>query len=394
MVQVLNSGEREGFDTRKHLENARRQAEERNYSGFVIVDADAHHYEGESWTDIYRYIEDPVLRHRALASDHSGGRGRPIHFEEPGRQSVAGRVRRYELYDREVTPKDVHRDAELSRRQRESIGLDYQIVFPTAMLELGMHPDPFVEVQLSWAYSRWLVENVTPHDPHMKTMIYLPFSDPEASLRAIEEFSDKPGVVGFTVTTTRYQTVHQNKYMPVYAALQERNLPLGFHASFYQRERLFEGMSQFLSVHALGFVFPTVVHATNMVINGIPERFPNLKVIWIESGLAWVPFLMQRLDNEYMMRTSEAPLLKKKPSEYLRENFYYATQPLEMDNMEALELTLNMINAETQLLFASDYPHWDFNLPSTIYDLPFLSEKAKRRILGENAMGVYPLEQA
>jgi predicted TIM-barrel fold metal-dependent hydrolase len=46
------------------------------------------------------------------------------------------------------------------------------------------------------------------------------------------------------------------------------------------------------------------------VVNALPERFPKLKVIWIESGLAWIPWLMQRLDSEYRMRTSEAPGLK------------------------------------------------------------------------------------
>ena len=96
--------------------------------------------------------------------------------------------------------------------------------------------------------------------------------------------------------------------------------------------------------------------------------------MWVESGLAWIPFLMQRLDNEWMMRCSEVPLLKRKPSDYMRE-MYYSTQPMEMvNNREALELTFKMINAETQLLYASDYPHWDMDLPSTIYDLPFLSE--------------------
>jgi hypothetical protein len=69
-------------------------------------------------------------------------------------------------------------------------------------------------------------------------------------------------------------------------------------------------MNRFLSVHALGFILYNMVHLTNMVINGIPDLFPKLKVIWIENGLAWIPFLMQRLDNEYLMRTSEAPLLK------------------------------------------------------------------------------------
>jgi predicted TIM-barrel fold metal-dependent hydrolase len=153
---------------------------------------------------------------------------------------------------------------------------------------------------------------------------------------------------------------------------------------------MFEGMNRFLSIHALGFIFYNLVHMTNMVVNGIPERFPKLKLLWIESGLAWIPFLMQRLDNEYMMRSSEAPLLKKLPSDYMRE-MYYTTQPIENGDLESLELTLKKINAETQLLFSSDYPHWDFNLPSTIYDLPFLSEAAKLRILGENARDLFQL---
>jgi hypothetical protein len=61
-------------------------------------------------------------------------------------------------------------------------------------------------------------------------------------------------------------------------------------------------------------------------------------------------------------------------------------------NRAALELTFQMINAETQLLYASDYPHWDMDVPSTIYDLPFLSEQAKRNILGGNACRLYNID--
>jgi hypothetical protein len=135
-----------------------------------------------------------------------------------------------------------------------------------------------------------------------------------------------------------------------------------------------------------------MLHLTNWLINGMPERFPKLKTVWIESGLAWVPFLMQRLDNEFMMRTSDAPLLKRKPSEYIREMFF-TSQPMEMvDNRKALEVTFEMINAETQLLYSSDYPHWDMDLPSVIYDLPFLTEQAKRNILGGNAQRLFKLD--
>jgi len=72
---------------------------------------------------------------------------------------------------------------------------------------------------------------------------------------------------------------------------------------------------------------------------------------------------------------------------------FYSTQPMEMvNNREALELTFKMMNAETQLCYASDYPHWDMDLPSVIYDLPFLSEEAKRNILGGNAARLFKLE--
>ena len=151
-------------------------------------------------------------------------------------------------------------------------------------------------------------------------------------------------------------------------------------------------LNRFISVHALGFPWSNMTHLTNWVCNGMPERFPKLKLIWIESGLAWIPFLMQRLDHEYMLRSSEAAQLKRMPSEYMKEMFYTA-QPMEMvGNAQALQLTFEMMNAESQLLYSSDYPHWDMDLPSRIYDLPFLSETAKRNILGDDARRLFGLE--
>jgi predicted TIM-barrel fold metal-dependent hydrolase len=134
-----------------------------------------------------------------------------------------------------------------------------------------------------------------------------------------------------------------------------------------------------------------MIHLTNWVVNGVPERFPKLKVIWIESGLAWVPFLMQRLDHEFLMRSSEAPLLKRLPSEYMREMFF-TMQPMEATNLKLLEATFEAINAETQLLYASDWPHWDFDVPARLFDLPFLNERGKRNILGYNAARVFNLD--
>src|SRR5436309_2557770 len=171
---------------------------------------------------------------------------------------------------------------------------------------------------------------------------------------------------------------------------EERGLALAFHSAINMGEPVFKSLNRFASVHGLGFPFYNILHATNWVTNGLGERFPKLPVIWIEGGIAWVPFLMQRLDHEFMLRPSEAPLLKKKPSDYMRD-MYYSSQPMEIQDYEAMECTFRMMNAETQLLYSSDYPRWDFDLPSTIWDLRFLSEKAKHNILGGTAARLFKL---
>ena len=108
-------------------------------------------------------------------------------------------------------------------------------------------------------------------------MLYLPVSDPDACVEFIEEFGDKPGVLGFLVTCVRYQPIHENRLMQMFAALNERGLPLAFHSAPNWGERSFEQLNRFIGVHALGFPFYAMVQLTNLVYNGIPERFPNIR---------------------------------------------------------------------------------------------------------------------
>ncbi|ARQ02714.1 amidohydrolase family protein [Pseudorhodoplanes sinuspersici] len=387
--QTLHDPSVEEFNTTKLLRNAARQAEQRNYKDFLIVDCDSHHYETDLLPEILRFMEDPVIKHAGLARGQLGRSGLVPHMV--GSQDMAGRITRYPGRANEKTPPEEHREITLMRRWMDALGVDMACMFPTPMLGLSTHPQLDVEVALARAYNRWLCEVVLARDPRLCSMLYLPLNAPDEALRMVEEFSGKTGVIGFMATGNRNRPVHDNAYMKVYSALQERDLPLAFHAIYNWNDQSLAQLNKFISVHALGFTLCNMVHMTNWIINGLPERFPKLKTIWIESGLAWIPFLMQRLDNEYMMRTSEAPLLKRKPSEYMREMFY-SSQPMEMvGNIEMLESTFKMIGAETQLLYSSDYPHWDMDLPSTIYDLPFLSENAKRNILGGNAQRLFKL---
>jgi predicted TIM-barrel fold metal-dependent hydrolase len=379
------------FSVAKHLDHAAQQARTRNYQDFLIVDVDSHHYENESHKEIFGYIDSPVIRRAAMESVGRTGRP-PLLNSQIGYQDGDGRITRNAMRRLEKVSDDGHRDIVTTKRWMDAMGVDYACLFPTPMLFLGLHPQVEMEAALSQAYNRWLCEHILAHESRIVSMLYLPLNDPEAAYQTVKEFGDRSGVAGFMVTSPRYKPVHDNVYMKTYALMEEMGKPIAFHAAYNWDDRALGMTNRFISVHSLGFMWFNMIHLTNWVINGLPERFPKLKVIWIESGLAWAHCLMQRLDHEYMMRTSDCPSLKRKPSEYMRE-MYYSTQPMEVpEDLSILEATFKMINAETQLVWSSDYPHWDFDLPSVIYDLPFLSEGAKRNILGGNAAKLFGLD--
>ena len=382
-------------DTRDVLAHAKKNALLRGLDDWFICDVDAHHMESVHWAEIVQYIEDPVIRDNALRyqSERVGGPPFGLNGDLGLRyQSVGGRIPHQDGTRETVAETSVHRDVTLTRRAMDSLGIDNMVVFPTPMLFLGMHPQPEMEVWLGRAYNKWLIDRVLSADDRIKSLAVIPFNTPKEAERAVAEFGDKKGIIGFCIASTRYKPVHHNDYMRFYAMVQETGKPLAFHAGYHWHDPSLATVNRFLGMHALGFTWCNIVHMTNWIINGIPERFPRLKSVWVESGLAWVPFLMQRLDDQYLKRQSEAPLLKRLPSDYMRENCWYTTQPMETVHPKALQNTLEMINAETQLLFASDWPHFDFDLPQMIFDQPFLSEAAKRNILGLNAARIFNLD--
>jgi predicted TIM-barrel fold metal-dependent hydrolase len=378
------------------LAHAARQVRERGLDRFPIVDADAHHFEARDFfREMAQYIENPTIRRRAAFSSRRQGPGFSLVGGTFGNQNVAGRIDRpgYSGPDPSA-PRAAGVPGAVAefRHAMDQMGIDYAVMFPTSLLSLGIHPEPEVEVEVERAYARWMTEMVLPCDPRIITMLPLPFSDPDACLDLIERFGGCRGVVGFMVTSVRGEPVHHKRYMKVYRALEERRLPLGFHSAHDWRHPALAQFNRFLSVHALGFPLYNIIHLMNVVVNGIPERFPDLRFIWIEGGVAWIPFLMHRLDNEYLMRSSDAPQLNRLPSEYM-QRFYYTTQPLEYTPRlgDRLREVFEMVGGATQFLYASDYPHNDFDVPARIYDLPFLSDAERRRILGGNALQVFRL---
>ena len=200
----------EEFDTSKLLAHASKQAAERGYKNFPIIDVDSHHYESESIGEILDYMDDPVLQQLARSARQANAKSVGMLPAGVGYQDMGGRVMRYATRGMEKTESGVQRDVALTRRWMDAIGIDVAVMFPTPMLQLGLHPQIEVEVALARAYTRWFSERVLAHEPRIRSMLCLPFNDADAAYRTVQEFGQTKGVVGFMVTSARYRPVHHN----------------------------------------------------------------------------------------------------------------------------------------------------------------------------------------
>ena len=135
-----------------------------------------------------------------------------------GYQDIGGRITRHWLRKYEKTPEGTHRDIVTTKRWMDAMGVDYCCLFPTPMLFLGTHPQVEVETAMARAYNSWLCERILAEEPRIVSMLYLPFNDPEAAYKTVQDFGDRKGVVGFMVTAPRYKPVHDNAYVKTYAA--------------------------------------------------------------------------------------------------------------------------------------------------------------------------------
>ena len=129
----------------------------------------------------------------------------------------------------------------------------------------------------------------------------------------------------------------------------------------------------------------------SMIFEGIFDLFPDLKVVLIEGGFAWVPPLMWRMDKTWQRLGDEVPMLKKMPSEYVREHFWISTQPIEEPpKRQYFTQMVDQLGMDDRLMFATDYPHWDFDAPDRA--IPYdLGPERRHKIMAENARALYHL---
>lgn len=184
------------------------------------------------------------------------------------------------------------------------------------------------------------------------------------------------------------------KYDPIFAAAESAGLPVLLHAvaalvpdfpfNVHQYETTF-------GRHSMVHSFSMMANMVRMLETAVPVRYPDLKICFTEAGVSWVPYLMMRLDKEYLEWRREVPLLTQAPSHYIKR-FYYGTQPIEEpENPEHLVQLIQMFGGEDTVMFASDWPHHDFDHPRQVFNLPF-SPEARRKIMGGNTLKFFSID--
>lgn len=352
---------------------------------YRVVDVDAHFYENNK--KLVEYFDEPY-RSEILDRDNPDYGVDKIMEGTTGDRYVGGRIMR--------NIEDYGQGGSMSTASVASImdrlGLDAIVMIANSILFASgsISTDDYRAVQLTNAYVDFMLEEVVDPDQGIYTVIPTPYQDPDESVDLINRTGDEDGVVAVCMVTGGAEPPLGNrKYDPIYEAAQEKDLPVIFHTGGSGLDDYhIAGYGKFIETHSLGFLVANLSQLTSVVIQGLPEKFPDLDIVFEEAGLGWVPAMMYRLDAEYMKRPSEAPLLERRPSEYIKD-IYFGTQPLE-ENVQFLETVIDHIGAD-QIMYASDYPHWDYDEPSVITDLPFLSDDEKRAILGGNAQKVFKI---
>ena len=243
------------------------------------------------------------------------------------------------------------------------------------------------------AINDWQLAEWTGRDKRLKGSLVVAQEDAEGAVAEIRRHRDNRDFAQVSVPSRCLEPLGRRRYWPIYAAIVETGMPLGIHSSGLGGHAPVPGggwCSYYAEQHhLLALGMQSLI--TSMVIEGVFEEFPDLRVVIIEGGFTWVPALAWRLDSLWQRLRSEVPQVKRPPSEIIREHFWFSTQPMEeVENPEHMRKTFDWVGWD-RLVYSSDYPHWDFD--DMRYAFPFtMSADEKAKIFNANARAVYRLD--
>lgn len=282
-------------------------------------------------------------------------------------------------------------DLDLMRKQHlDHYNVEYGVLLGQEYRPIPSLPDADFAAALSRAYNDWMIEHWITPEPRLRGAAIIPTQDPRQAARELERIGPHPGIVGALVPNGARLPYGQRFYDPIFDACVNLDLPLVIHtgsegAGMNGRESYYIEKRQNRSVGYMG-------HLSSMIFEGLFERFPTLRVVFVEGGFIWLPAFLWHIDDDWKSLRSEVPWVKRAPSEYIFEHCRFTTQPMEQPEPRSRLLTMfEWAKAEQTLMFASDYPHFDFDSPEQA--LPPLPDPLRRRIMSENAREFFKLPQ-
>jgi predicted TIM-barrel fold metal-dependent hydrolase len=272
-------------------------------------------------------------------------------------------------------------------------GIDLAVLYGTT---IAFHASSTYDWRFSQALCRawndWAAEYCAANPERLKFAALVPLGDATAAAEEGERAVREGGAVGITFLPNHMgRSLDQTYFDPVYAAAQRLDVPICVHGNTGSSKfsQAIGAHDNWLITHALAFPMGLIHALASVVCGGVLERFPTLRVAFLEGGCGWLPFFMDRFDEHVEKLPALAPWLSKPPSEHIRGGQVFITCEPEED----LAYPLSRLG-EDVIMYASDYAHWDSEFPDSarkIAERPELTEGQKAKILRENAARFYRL---
>ena len=242
---------------------------------------------------------------------------------------------------------------------------------------------------ITHATNEWQIAEWTSRDKRLRGSVVVPYEDPPAAAKEIALRAGDANFAQVLLLTRTAAPLGQRRYWPIYAAAAEARLPIGIHAFGYGGWPITAaGWGSYYIEEMVGHAQAQQAALASLILEGVFDRWPGLNVVLIEGGFAWAAAFAWRLDRHWARLRSELPDLQRKPSDYLRSNVWFTTQPVEEpEPRQHLAEAIEWIGWD-RILFATDYPHWDFDDPA--HALPLrMTEDQKRMLFRDNARAVF-----
>lgn len=340
-----------------------------------VIDTDGHIFEKD--LDIFEYLEPPYRGRKELLAI-------PFFPTPDGFHRMARRVGDGRPYV--LGPDDPKTWLEVLDRE----GIDRTVIFPTGGLCAGFVQDPGWAVVVCRAYNNMVADRYINFNRRLNAVALLPLQDIQEAAKELRRAVTDLHMVGGVLAPVGFPKPLGDRYFdPLYEEAQRLGSPLCIHGA-PSRGLGFDFFRSLIQARTLSHPFAQMIQLTSLILEGTLERFPKLRIASLEAGCEWIPFLMDRLDIEYRNRSPQAPLVKKKPSEYMKSGqLYYHTELWEKMLPYAIERV-----GEDHFLYASDYPH-EPDLAEAIKAFEKrtdISDSAKKKILSDNGKRFYNME--